>query len=114
MYANGVYSPWMIFIETPVFTSALLDLLSDEEYAVFQEFLAANPTAGDVIQETGGLRKVRWSARGRGKRGGVRVIYYFVDEAEQIRLLFIYRKGVQDDLTAAQRKQLKAIKDRWE
>lgn len=103
----------MIFVETPIFTSLLHDLLTDIEYSEFQQFLVVDPHAGDVIKDTGGLRKVRWAAGGKGKRGGVRVIYYFVDEADQIRLLLIYKKGIQDDLTPAQRKQLKAIKDRW-
>ena len=103
----------MIFVETPIFTALVQDLLSDEEYSEFQQFLIADPQAGDVIKETGGLRKVRWAAGGKGKRGGVRVIYYVVDDFGQIRLLLIYKKGIQDDLTAAQRKQLKAIKDGW-
>lgn len=103
----------MIFVETPIFTVLLQELLSDEEYSEFQQFLIADPQAGDVIKGTGGLRKVRWAADGKGKRGGVRVIYYVVDEVGQVRLLLIYKKGVQDDLTAAQRKQLKAIKDGW-
>ena len=103
----------MVFIETPLFTALLAELLSDEDYAEFQQFLVANPQAGDVIKDTGGLRKVRWAAGGKGKRGGVRVIYYSVDEADQIRLLLIYKKGNQDDLTPAQRKQLRAIKDGW-
>ena len=103
----------MIFIETPIFTELLCELLTDDEYSSFQQFLMGNPHAGEVIKDTGGLRKVRWAAGGKGKRGGVRVIYYFVDEADQIRLLLIYKKGVQDDLSAVQRKQLKAIKDGW-
>lgn len=89
------------------------DLLTDNEYSEFQQFLIANPKSGDVIKDTGGLRKVRWAAGSKGKRGGVRVIYYLVDEAGQIRLLLIYKKGAQDDLTPAQRRQLKAIKDGW-
>lgn len=103
----------MIFVETPIFTALVLELLSDDEYSEFQQFLIADPQVGDVIKGTGGLRKVRWAAGGKGKRGGVRVIYYVVDEAGQVRLLLIYKKGIQDDLTAAQRKQLKAIKDGW-
>ena|SRR5688572_20521255 len=103
----------MIFVETPVFTALLTELLSDEEYARFQQFLADHPDAGDVIHETGGLRKVRWAAGGKGKRGGVRVIYFYADEVEQIRLLLIYRKGVKDDLSAAEKRVLKAIKERW-
>ena len=103
----------MIFVETRVFTRLLPDLLTDDEYAQFQQFLIVDPRAGDVIEGTGGLRKIRWAAKGKGKRGGVRVIYYVVDEAEQIRLLLIYRKGIQDDLTKEQKKLLKEIKDRW-
>lgn len=84
----------MIFVETLVFTAELHKLLSDEAYAGFQQFLIAQPNAGAVIEGTGGLRKVRWASGDKGKRGGVRVIYYFVDEADQIRLLLIYKKGI--------------------
>ena len=103
----------MIFIETPVFTRGLVDLLSDEEYTEFQKHLAYHPLAGDVIQNTGGLRKIRWSARGSGKRGGVRVIYYYVSQDDQIRLLLIYKKGIQDDLTEQQKKILRQLNERW-
>lgn len=104
----------MIFIETPVFTRQVQELLTDDEYSEFQQFLIESPLAGDVIAGTGGLRKVRWKYGGKGKRGGVRVIYYFVDEADQLRMLLMYPKGVQDDLTPDQCKALKAIKDRWQ
>ena len=103
----------MIFVETSVFTCQLKELLTDEEYSALQRFLIAKPLAGDVIKGSGGLRKVRWTLAGQGKRGGVRVIYYFVDEAEQFRMLLIYRKGVKDDLTSAQLRVLRTIKDRW-
>lgn len=103
----------MIFIETPIFTEDLLKLLSDDEYAEFQEYLAQYPTAGEVIQQAGGLRKIRWSAEGKGKRGGVRVIYYHVMANSHIRLLLIYKKGIQDDLTEGQKKILRAINERW-
>lgn len=103
----------MIFIETPIFTRSLIDLLSDEEYAEFQKYLAHHPLSGDVIQNTGGLRKIRWSLRDSGKRGGVRVIYYYVMQDAQIRLLLIYKKGVQDNLTEQQKKILRQFNDRW-
>jgi mRNA-degrading endonuclease RelE of RelBE toxin-antitoxin system len=103
----------MIFIETPIFTEDLLKLLSDDEYSEFQQYLAEYPTAGEVIQQTGGLRKIRWGARGKGKRGGVRVIYYHVMANAQIRLLLIYKKGIQDDLTEDQKKVLRAINEGW-
>jgi hypothetical protein len=103
----------MVFIETPVFTRQVRELLSDEAYAAFQWHLAVNPRAGEVIQGTGGLRKVRWSAPGSGKRGGVRVIYFHVAADAQIRLLLIYRKGVKDDLTAAEKKTLRRLNQDW-
>ena len=104
----------MIFIETSFFTEDVLRLLDDESYASLQRHLAAHPEAGDLIQETGGLRKVRWLAGGRGKRGGVRVIYYFAYARQQIRMLLIYRKGRQDDLTPAQKAVLRRINEVWE
>jgi len=70
----------MIFIETPIFTADLNELLTDDEYAEFQQYLADNPRSGDVIQDTGGLRKIRWTSNGKGKRGGVRVIYYHLNK----------------------------------
>ena len=83
----------MVFIETPVFAEQVVELLSDEEYGKLQQYLAWYPTAGDVIQGTGGLRKLRWSAHGVGKRGGVRVIYFHVAARHQLRmLLFIVRE----------------------
>ncbi len=103
----------MIFIETSVFTRQVQELLSDEGYAAFQWHLALNPKAGEVIQGMGGLRKVRWSASGGGKRGGVRVIYFHVAADAQVRLLLIYRKGVKDDLTAAEKKTLRRLNQDW-
>ncbi len=67
----------MIIIETPIFTKQLLSVLSDDEYRQFQQALLERPDAGMVIPGSGGLRKLRWGAEGRGKRGGVRVIYYW-------------------------------------
>ena len=103
----------MVFIETPVFTRQVQELLSDEAYSAFQWYMALNPRAGDVIQGTGGLRKVRWSVAGGGKRGGVRVIYFHVAAQAQVRLLLIYRKGVKDDLTAAEKRTLRRLNQDW-
>ena len=103
----------MVFIETPVFTRQVQELLSDEAYSAYQWYMALNPRAGDVIQGTGGLRKVRWSVAGGGKRGGVRVIYFHVAAQAQVRLLLIYRKGVKDDLTAAEKKTLRTLNQDW-
>lgn len=103
----------MIFIETAIFTEDVTQLFSDDEYAAFQAFLVDNPLRGDVIQNTGGLRKIRWAASGKGKRGGVRVIYYHVTEKNQIRLIYIYQKGVKDDLSAKEKAVLRQINERW-
>ncbi len=103
----------MIFIETPIFTADLYELLTDDEYAEFQRYLADNPRLGDVIQDTGGLRKIRWAANGKGKRGGVRVIYYYLTADAQIRLLLIYKKGIQDNLTEKQKKILRKLNEGW-
>ncbi|KLU16514.1 MULTISPECIES: type II toxin-antitoxin system RelE/ParE family toxin [Xenorhabdus] len=103
----------MIFIETSIFTEDCKELLGDDEYREFQQYLADNPTAGDVIQHTGGLRKVRWASRGKGKRGGVRVIYYYKVDVSHIRLLLIYKKGVKDDLSESEKKVLRALNERW-
>lgn len=110
-YANDAYK--MIFIETSIFTEDVTSLLSDDEYREFQLFLAENPTEGDVIKDTGGLRKVRWSSGGKGKRGGVRIIYYHKLSEAQIRLLVIYKKGIKDDLSADEKRALRALNERW-
>src|SRR5690242_20164305 len=98
----------MVFIEIASFTTSVKRLLSDDEYRAFQQYLMANPTAGDVIQGTGGLRKVRWAQAGRGKSGGVRVIYHWVPAAHHIRLLMIYPKSMKADLNKAEKSALKA------
>jgi mRNA-degrading endonuclease RelE of RelBE toxin-antitoxin system len=96
------------FRETAVFTRAIVDLLSDDEYSDLQGRLVVNPEAGDLIQETGGLRKLRWSQhrRGKGKRGGIRVIYYWYSEGPLLYMLLAYSKDERDDLAAAQKKLL--------
>ncbi|MEE2023175.1 type II toxin-antitoxin system RelE/ParE family toxin [Alkalimonas mucilaginosa] len=103
----------MIFVETAVFTRLLKQLMSDDEYRVFQQHLANNPDSGKLIKNSGGLRKIRWGRDSQGKSGGVRVIYYFLQPDNQIRLLLIYPKNEQDNLTDKQLKLLKNIVERW-
>lgn len=103
----------MIFIETPVFTKRARELLDDDTYAAFQRQLAVCPELGDLIEGTGGLRKVRLAVGGRGKRGGARVIYYHFVSASQIALLLIYSKNELAELTSAQRKALRRIVETW-
>jgi hypothetical protein len=83
-------------------------MLSDDEYAELQGTLVVNPETGDVIKETGGLRKLRWSQqrRGKGKRGGVRIIYYWHAAGPLVYMLLAYSKDERDDLSAAQKKVL--------
>jgi mRNA-degrading endonuclease RelE of RelBE toxin-antitoxin system len=92
--------------ETPIFIRRAEKLLSEEEHADLITFLAIHPTAGDEIVGTGGVRKVRYGAMGRGKSGGVRVIYYFYDEDMPIYALLIYGKNERADLTPEQRKSV--------
>lgn len=96
----------MLFIETPDFTRRISTTLTDEEYGVFQAWLAAHPDAGSLIKRGGGIRKVRWGVSGRGKRDGIRVIYFWRVSESQILLLTMYSKGTQANLTDAQVKQL--------
>jgi hypothetical protein len=92
----------MRFVETPVFTASLRRLLPDEPYRALQLALALRPEQGAVIPGGGGLRKLRWGAEGRGKRGGLRVIYYWVAADEVCYMLYVYAKNEQGDLTPAQ------------
>jgi len=85
--------------------------LTEDERARLTDFTARNPQAGDLIPETGGLRKMRWAGLGKGKRGGYRVIYYFFNEDAPIFLLAIYPKNQQIDLAPAQKKQLSKLAD---
>ena len=103
----------MVFIETPIFTADVRVLLSDEQYARLQEHLVRQPDAGDVIAGTGGLRKIRWTSAGKGKRGGTRVIYFYAVAQSQIRMLLIYRKGIKDDLTPKEKSVLRKINAEW-
>jgi len=84
-------------------------LLSDDEYRQLQLALVLRPDSGAVIPGSGGLRKVRWTIGGRGKRGGVRVIYYWAVVQDKILMLFMYAKNEQDDLSQEQLKVLRRI-----
>lgn len=99
----------MVIVETPVFTRSILSILSDEEYRLLQAQLVDKPDAGKIIQGSGGLRKLRWSAGGHGKRGGVRIIYYWIVARETILLIFAYAKNERDDLTSDQLRQLRDL-----
>jgi mRNA-degrading endonuclease RelE of RelBE toxin-antitoxin system len=95
------------FVETKLFTRLIGDLLGDDEYALLQQALIANPELGDVIPGSGGVRKMRWGATGRGKRGGLRVIYFLRTRQGQIWMLTIYPKNVADSIPAHLLRQIK-------
>jgi hypothetical protein len=99
----------VIFLETSVFTRQIKELVDDEQYRFLQARLVADPAAGDLIPRSGGLRKIRMGVAGRGKRGGARVIYYWVTEKSQIYMLLAYAKTEQDDLTPGQLKTLRGL-----
>jgi mRNA-degrading endonuclease RelE of RelBE toxin-antitoxin system len=96
------------FVETKLFTELVQDYLSDDEYAAMQQFLIVNPEAGDVIPASGGVRKLRWGVAGRGKRGGLRVIYFLRRRHDEVWMLTLYAKNVADNIPA---KVLKKIKE---
>ena len=95
------------FMEWESFTKSITRLLSDDEYSNMQAFLNEHPTAGNLIPNGGGLRKLRWRSAWRGKRGGIRVIYYCWSN-QQLYMRFAYQKSRQSDLTRDQLKLLAA------
>lgn len=99
----------MIFIETILFTKYCSQYLSDEEYREMQNFLIGNPEAGSVIQGTKSLRKLRWASGNKGKRGGIRVIYYWRATEENIYFLTLYAKNEMSDLSANEKKALNKL-----
>lgn len=102
----------LTFIETPLFTKLVTQYLSDEEYAKLQATLRDDPEAGDVIPGSGGVRKLRWAMSGRGKRGGLRVIYYLRLKQGLIWMLTLYPKNVAETIPShILRKIRKEIED---
>jgi len=99
------------FIETPFFTKALEHYLDDDEYAKFQLHLNEHPEAGSIVPGSGGVRKLRWAVAGRGKRGGLRVIYYLRSARGEIWMLTLYGKNVREDIPAHLLKQAKETID---
>ena len=101
------------FRETARFTRRMLEYLGDKEYAQLQWYLLRNPEAGDLIQAGGGIRKVRWTVAGKGKRGGTRVIYYLAAARGTFFMLDIYAKSEKEDLTPNELKELRRLVKEW-
>ena len=100
----------MVFYETDIFTEQIVEFLDDDSYRELQTVLIRHPESGALIPRSRGLRKIRWRVHGRGKRGGIRVIYYLVTR-DQIYMLFAYAKNQQEDLTQQQLQRLRNLVD---
>jgi len=99
----------MVIKETPIFTKQIQGLVSDDEYAEFQNDLIENPELGDIIKKSGGIRKVRMAANGKGKSGGARVLYYWIKDEDQIFMLLAYSKSDMENITDTQLQVLNKI-----
>jgi hypothetical protein len=100
----------MEFVEAPAFTRHLSGYLRDDDYRELQTTLSANPELGDLMPGTGGFRKMRWrdARRSKGRRGGLRIIYYYFPSDHQVWLMTLYNKDEAADLTEKEKKALKA------
>ena len=96
----------MVFIETSLFTRLLPNYLSDDEYRGLQSYLLQSPEVGDIVRGSGGVRKVRWASAGRGKSGGVRVMYYWRKSDHEIWMLTIYSKSERATIAGHTLKQI--------
>ena len=104
-----------VFIESSMFSRLLPEYLDDEEYRMLQSLLLAQPESGDLIQGSGGLRKLRTGMkhRGKGKRGGLRLIYYWHKPANCFYMITLYAKAGLDDLTRKEIKTLQSLVNHW-
>lgn len=96
----------MVFIETSLFTRLLPRYLNDDEYLALQCYLFEPPDVGDIVPSSGGVRKVRWSSLGKGKRGGIRVIYYWKVAVDELWLLTVYAKSERSTIAVHLLKQI--------
>jgi len=99
----------MEFIETPDFIKLAKHLLGAEGVRLLQTALLLHPSAGALIPGTGGLRKLRWASSSKGKRGGLRIIYYWITDDHKIVLLYVYKKSDLEDLSTYELKRLKLL-----
>jgi len=109
MIEDSEHTAWFQFVEAPAFARFRDDYLDDDGFAELQRYLASNPEAGDMVPGAGGIRKLRWKdpRRGKGRRGGLRVIYYCFLSEQEIWLLTLYDKDEAADLTKDERNQLR-------
>lgn len=108
-YAIGVYNKSMEFIETTMFTKLITELLTDNDYRSLQTELMEDPERGALIKQGGGIRKIRFAAKGKGKSGGIRVIYYWIKDSGQIYMVLAYPKSKKDTLSDEETKILRDL-----
>ena len=96
-------------VELPLFQRLARDVWDDADRDAFVDFIARNPESGDVIPDTGGVRKMRWRRQGTGKRGGARVIYFYHDRRMPIFLLLVYAKAQRENMTQDEKKQVRVL-----
>jgi hypothetical protein len=108
-HTASVNVPMLTVVETSAFARRAEKLLSVEEHEELLFYLALHPLSGDEIPGTGGVRKVRFAAQGRGKSGGVRAIYYYYDEENPLYAIFLYGKNEQANLTPEQKREVAAL-----
>lgn len=99
----------MTVVETPSFLRDAASAFTEDDRLELVIFLASNPEAGALMAETGGIRKLRWATQGRGKRGGVRVIYYYHSDALPLFLLNVFSKNEKANLSKAERNEMKKL-----
>jgi hypothetical protein len=103
--------PHIAVAETPLFVRQAEKIWSEAEREAFVDFIARNPEAGDIIPDTGGVRKIRWRRAGSGKRGGTRVIYFFLHRGKPIYLLMVYTKARQENLSSDEKRELRKLSE---
>ncbi len=108
-YSTSVPAQLITVAETPLFLRQAKDVWDENGREDFVNFIARNPEAGDVIADTGGVRKVRWGRGGSGKRGGARVIYFYHDADLPLYLLMVYAKARQEDLSADEKRAVRKL-----
>jgi hypothetical protein len=108
-YRTAMVQTLITVAETAIFLRQAKAVWTEDEHEEFVLTIAGNPEAGDVIPGTGGVRKVRWSRTGTGKRGGVRVIYFYHDRDRPLCLLMVYAKGRRDNLDAEDKKAIRDL-----
>ena len=108
-YITRVARRFITVAETPLFVRQAQDVWDEAEREAFVEFIARNPEEGDLIPETGGVRKIRWARPGSGKRGGARVIYFYHSGDRPLYLLMVYAKARQENLTAEEKKIVRKL-----